>query len=221
MTSPGTRLAPVAHPEHWFKAAAATGAACLALATIAATLHGSASAASYWKSPTLYVAYALAGLAVIFFFLGTAGCRFPLAADTMRKRQRQQDTWAAPDDDRLAPSNSARPATQEPAMPHRPRSDLREALDLSPGPDDLGAALRLFDIGDPARPTKHSWCVKCGFPFTRPQNKATCIVDRAGENWCKRRAHTAVAERQRHMARNAATLYRVHPEWAAGHDAAE
>jgi len=60
---------------------------------------------------------------------------------------------------------------------------------------------------------KHFWCVKCEFPFPRPQTRATCKVDRPGENWCARRRSTTRGERLRRMVQNPNTLYRVHPAW--------
>jgi len=155
----------------------------------------------------MLVAYGLIALAVIFFFLGLAGCPFPLG-DGIKRRSKKQDTALLHDDDQLVPSNSARPSSQ-----------LREALDMTSGRAELGEALSLFDIGEPARPVKHSYCVKCGFPFVRPQPQATCKVDRPGENWCRKRAQTSVNERRQHMTRNANTMYRVHPEWPALHEA--
>jgi hypothetical protein len=212
MTMPSAEVAVAAHPEHWFKAAAATGAAGVAVATIAATLHGSGSAASYWESPALYVAYALAGLAVTSFFCGVAGWRFPMAEGVKSRRHERigSSAWdcqdaqivTAPDHGQFAPSNAARPVSQ-----------LREAIDLASGRGDVGEALSLFDIGEPSKLVKHSWCVKCGFPFIRPQNKAVCAVDRPGENSCAKRARTPVPERRRQMAINPNTLYRVHTEW--------
>lgn len=214
MTLFGTKLACVARSEYWFRTAAAAGGASVALATIAATLHGSASAASYWKSPALYVVYFLAGVAAIFFFLGAAGYPFPPAGDTGRAHQREAD--AGPRSTTRRPSQI--PSHEQPLVVPETPGEPRSTVDLSKDPADLAEVAGAFDR-PVSRSEKHLWCVKCGFPFTRPQNRATCEIDRPGDNWCKKRAFTPIAERRRRMALGANTLYRVHPDWAAPHEA--
>jgi hypothetical protein len=168
------------------------------------------------------VAYGLIAFAVIFFFLGLAGCPFPLG-DGIKRREKRHDRDFGLNHDLLAPSSFA-----------QPRSEIREALDVATGTAELGEALSLFEPTVDARPlsggpdrrsgerarrrhtqVKHSWCVKCGFPFVRPRSTATCDVDR--ENWCDKRAHTPVAERERRTILHPNTPYRVHPMWADEH----
>jgi hypothetical protein len=118
MTPRDDELADTADPPHqlyWSKAAAAAGGAGAAVATIAATLHGSGAAGHFWTSGPMLVGYGLVFLAVSFFFLGLAGCPFPLANGVKRKRQHGPGV--------VLPEPSASPVP--------PRSELREALEAN------------------------------------------------------------------------------------------
>ena len=158
------------------------------------------------------VAYILVAFAVIFFILGLVGYPFPLG-NGLKRRQKHQDTDGA--EIALPPGTGSFTSTK-PVISSHTRSQSPESLDLL-----SGEGVRQFSLFDMAESPsvmrqsapKHSWCAKCGFPFPRPQSKATCNVDRPGENWCARRRRTSRAERLRRMVENPNTQYRVHPEW--------
>jgi hypothetical protein len=124
-------------------------------------------------------------------------------------------TGSAPSDAAATRGDTSAETVKRPNRPVRPAAGA--GASSSPAADlrDLTEVPSLPEGREPARRAQHSWCIKCGFPFTRPQGKATCDVDRPGENWCKKRAATPIATRLERMAQKANTTYRVHPEWAA------
>jgi hypothetical protein len=158
----------------------------------------------------MWVAYGLIVLAVIFFFLGLAGCPFPLGDGIKRSREKQDDAVLM-NDDQVATSN-----------PAPPRSELREALSANgvPEPAHFNWSQHLFALKlaerreavtikilqDATQRLKHSYCVRCGFPFTGPQNRATCKTSSA----CDKRLRTDLDQRLR---AGSNVPFRVHPDW--------
>lgn len=121
MTPTGVRLAVVAnsHQPYWFITAAGAGSAGIALATIEAMLHGSNPSTPFWTTSPLLISYALVAVAVVVFFCGVTGQRFPLADGTWRQRKRRRDVEFV---------QSIGKILSGPGSLTPPRSELREAL---------------------------------------------------------------------------------------------
>lgn len=203
MTAPVSDLETV-HPHRaiWWRVGSGSGLLGIALGTIAGTVSAASSShtslANFWMSDPMCFAYVLVTFAVIFFILGLVGCPFPLGDGIKPRRRHQKDAEAA--------------------IPHGTASAARPfavaGLSERPLPRGQGRVQPDGVATLPARsPMKHRWCAKCGFPFQKPQSRATCEVDRPGGIWCERRRRKPKAERLRLMIENPNTLYRVHPEW--------
>ena len=117
----------------------------------------------------------------------------------------------------VVPQPTVKPSLGSPSpaeQPSPPHSQLREALDAAAGPDDLAEALDAADgfrsIQQHSAVTRnlHSYCVKCGFPFIRPQIKPACQEPKA----CDKRLGTPLDHRLR-AGKN--SPFKVHLDWAA------